>query len=265
MRNPARAMTIAGSDSGGGAGIQADLKTFAAMGVYGTSILTAITAQNTQTVTEVVDMPDSIIRSQIDAVIEDIGADAVKTGMLSGAGIIEIVAEKVTEHGMTPLVVDPVMVAKGGARLLREDAVEAPQVCAHTPSDRGHAQHPRGRGARRPQDRGHGTTCATPRRKSSLWALDPSSSRADTWTAPRPTSSSTEQRSKRTRRRASRPTTRTERAAPSHRPSLPALAKGLSVRESVSDAKKYVTEAIRFAPAIGKGNGPLNHFYTLRG
>ena len=126
MRNLAKAMTIAGSDSGGGAGIQADLKTFAAMGVYGTSVLTAITAQNTQTVTEVVDMPDSMIRSQIDAVISDIGADAVKTGMLSGAGIIEIVAlRRVTEHGMTPLVVDPVMVAKGGARLLREDAVEA--------------------------------------------------------------------------------------------------------------------------------------------
>ena len=79
MRNLAKAMTIAGSDSGGGAGIQADLKTFAAMGVYGTSVLTAITAQNTQTVTEVVDMPDSIIRSQIDAVVSDIGADAVKT------------------------------------------------------------------------------------------------------------------------------------------------------------------------------------------
>ena len=125
MRNLAKAMTIAGSDSGGGAGIQADLKTFAAMGVYGTSVLTAITAQNTQTVTEVVDMPGSMIRSQIDAVVSDIGADAVKTGMLSSAGIIETVAEKVTEHGMTPLVVDPVMVAKGGARLLREDAVEA--------------------------------------------------------------------------------------------------------------------------------------------
>ncbi len=125
MATVPRVMTIAGSDSGGGAGIQADLKTFAALGVYGTSAITAITAQNTKDVTDVVEMPVEMVAAQIDAVVSDIGTDAVKTGMLSGAPIIETVADKVKEHGLDRLVVDPVMVAKGGARLLQEDAVDA--------------------------------------------------------------------------------------------------------------------------------------------
>ena len=118
-------MTIAGSDSGGGAGIQADLKTFAALGVYGTSVITAITSQNTLRVTDVLELPTSLVGTQIDAVISDIGTDAVKTGMLSSSAIIEKVAEKIKEHSLGRLVVDPVMVAKGGDRLLQEDAVEA--------------------------------------------------------------------------------------------------------------------------------------------
>jgi len=117
------ALTIAGSDSGGGAGIQADLKTFAALGVHGTSALTAITAQNTVDVTGILELPISLIRAQIDAVATDIGVDAAKTGMLSSAEIIEAVAAAVEAHGIDLLVVDPVMVAKGGARLLRDDAV----------------------------------------------------------------------------------------------------------------------------------------------
>jgi hydroxymethylpyrimidine/phosphomethylpyrimidine kinase len=119
------ALTVAGSDSGGGAGIQADLKTFAAMGVYGACAITAVTAQNTQRVTEVFELPPPLVAAQIDAVVGDIGADAVKTGMLANAAIIETVAAKVREHGLRPLVVDPVMVAKSGDRLLREDAVHA--------------------------------------------------------------------------------------------------------------------------------------------
>lgn len=119
------ALTIAGSDSGGGAGIQADLKTFAALGVHGTSALTAITAQNTVTVTAIEELPVSMIRAQIDAVVSDLHPAAAKTGMLSSAEIIEAVAERIRHHGLRNLVVDPVMVAKGGARLLREDAVEA--------------------------------------------------------------------------------------------------------------------------------------------
>ncbi|HEV2415838.1 MAG TPA: bifunctional hydroxymethylpyrimidine kinase/phosphomethylpyrimidine kinase [Candidatus Dormibacteraeota bacterium] len=119
------ALTIAGSDSGGGAGIQADLKTFAALGVHGTSAVTAITAQNTIGVTDILELPASLIRKQIAAVVEDIGVQAAKTGMLSSAAIIATVAGAIRDHDLRNLVVDPVMVAKGGARLLRDDAVDA--------------------------------------------------------------------------------------------------------------------------------------------
>ena len=119
------ALTIAGSDSGGGAGIQADLKTFAALGVHGTSAITAITAQNTVDVIEILELPTQLIRAQIDAVMSDLDVRAAKTGMLSSAEIIEAVAHAISVHGITRLVVDPVMVAKGGAKLLRDDAVEA--------------------------------------------------------------------------------------------------------------------------------------------
>lgn len=118
-----KALTIAGSDSGAGAGLQADLKTFAALGVYGTSVVTAITAQNTTGVTRVLETPAPVVAAQIDAVMDDIGADAVKTGMLANARIIRTVADKIREHDIRRLVVDPVMVAKGGHVLLRPDAV----------------------------------------------------------------------------------------------------------------------------------------------
>ncbi len=117
-----KALTIAGSDSGGGAGIQADLKTFQMLDVFGTTAITAITVQNTLGVTGIYDVPLEGIAGQIDAVMTDIGADAVKTGMLSQPAVIELVAAKVKEHGITRLVVDPVMIAKGGASLLAEEA-----------------------------------------------------------------------------------------------------------------------------------------------
>ena len=119
------ALTIAGSDSGGGAGIQADLKTFAFLGVHGTSAITAITAQNTEGVTEILELPSTLVREQIDVVVKDIGVQAAKTGMLSSAEIIVTVAEALRRHRIHNLVVDPVMVAKGGAKLLRDDAVAA--------------------------------------------------------------------------------------------------------------------------------------------
>ena len=122
---PPKALTIAGSDSGGGAGIQADLKTFAALGVFGTSAVTAITAQNTLGVTAVAEVPIEVISDQIEAVVTDIGVDAVKTGMLSSTEIVECVAESVENHELSPLVVDPVMVAATGAQLLQDDAVES--------------------------------------------------------------------------------------------------------------------------------------------
>ncbi|GCE03539.1 bifunctional hydroxymethylpyrimidine kinase/phosphomethylpyrimidine kinase [Dictyobacter aurantiacus] len=118
-----RALTIAGSDSGGGAGIQADLKTFAALGVFGTSAITALTAQNTLAVRSAFEVPLEMIAAQIDAVMEDIGVGAAKTGMLSSPEIIQVVAERV-RHWRLRLVVDPVMVAKGGEQLLQERAIE---------------------------------------------------------------------------------------------------------------------------------------------
>lgn len=119
------ALTIAGSDSGGGAGIQADLKTFAAHGVYGTSAITALTAQNTVGVTAIHAVPAEFVTAQIEAVAEDLGCDAVKTGMLANAAIVEAVVAAIEELELPNLVVDPVMVAKGGDRLLDEDAVHA--------------------------------------------------------------------------------------------------------------------------------------------
>ena len=118
-----RCLTIAGSDSGGGAGIQADLKAFAAAGCHGTSAIVALTAQNTVGVTDVLEVPAEFVRAQLEAVFADIGVDAAKTGMLFSAPIIETVVDFLAAHP-APLVVDPVMVASSGARLLKDDAVE---------------------------------------------------------------------------------------------------------------------------------------------
>jgi len=117
-------LTIAGSDSGGGAGIQADLKTFAALGVHGACAITAITAQNTRTVTAIQDVDARIVKAQINTVVNDIGIDAVKTGMLHTSEIIGIVAQEIRSFKI-PTVVDPVMVAKSGAKLLHDDAVSS--------------------------------------------------------------------------------------------------------------------------------------------
>lgn len=120
------ALTIAGSDSGGGAGIQADLKTFAAHGVYGASAITAVTAQNTLDVVSIAEVPVEVISDQIDAVAQDFGVDVVKTGMLSSSEIISCVHEAIIRNSLTnAVVVDPVMVAATGAHLLQEEAVDA--------------------------------------------------------------------------------------------------------------------------------------------
>ena len=118
-----RCLTIATSDSGGGAGIQADLKAFAAAGAHGMSAIVALTAQNTAGVTAIHELPPDFVRAQLEAVFDDIGVDAAKTGMLFSRTLIETVAEFLEQHPV-PLVVDPVMVASSGARLLEEDAVE---------------------------------------------------------------------------------------------------------------------------------------------
>ena len=119
-----RVLTIAGSDSGGGAGIQADLKTMTVLGAYGMSAITSVTAQNTVGVTGIYDMSPQAVAAQLDAVLSDIGADAAKTGMLSSAAIIQAVAEALGRYEVKNLVVDPVMVAKSGDALLQEAARE---------------------------------------------------------------------------------------------------------------------------------------------
>jgi hydroxymethylpyrimidine/phosphomethylpyrimidine kinase len=120
-----RALSIAGSDSGGGAGIQADLKTFSALGVYGMTAITAVTVQNTQGVRDYEALPPSIVADQIRAVVTDIGVDAAKTGMLASAEIVQAVADAVAETAVPNLVVDPVSVSKHGHRLLEDEAVGA--------------------------------------------------------------------------------------------------------------------------------------------
>ena len=123
-----RVLTIAGSDSGGGAGIQADLKTFAANGCYGMSVITALTAQNTQGVAAIHAVPVEFVARQLDAVLADIGVDAVKIGMLFSPELIETVARKLEEYRVARIVLDPVMVAQSGDKLLRDDAVAALQT-----------------------------------------------------------------------------------------------------------------------------------------
>ena len=118
-----RVLSIAGSDSGGGAGIQADLKTFSALGCYGMTAITALTAQNTQGVRAIHGVPPDMLRAQIDAVVEDIGVDAVKIGMLHAPEIVRVVAEALRRHRMPHVVLDPVMVATSGDRLMAEETV----------------------------------------------------------------------------------------------------------------------------------------------
>lgn len=140
MSSVSMALTIAGSDSGGGAGIQADLKTFQMLEVYGMSVITAITAQNTLGVHGVYDVPLEGIAQQLDAIMADLPPNAVKTGMLSKPEVIDLIADKVIHYKIEQLVVDPVMVAKGGASLLAQEAIEAlrtkllPLAAAVTPN-----------------------------------------------------------------------------------------------------------------------------------
>ncbi len=125
MRKYCRVLTIAGSDSGGGAGIQADLKTFSALGCYGMSVITALTAQNTVTVSGIQAVPSEFIALQMDAVMSDIGADAVKVGMLHSPEVITTVSQGLQQYGCRTIVLDPVMVTRNGDKLLQDDAVQA--------------------------------------------------------------------------------------------------------------------------------------------
>ncbi len=254
-----RALTLAGSDSGGGAGIQADLKTFSALGVYGASVITAITAQNTIGVSGILELPLDIIAAQIDAVVSDIQFDAFKTGMLSSEPIISLVAAKVSEFKLAPLVVDPVMVATSGDRLLREDAVEAlrtrllPMAAVTTPNipeaevlvgREVRSESARRDAARRIIELGAKAVVIKGGHLEGP-AIDLFYDGTDF----------TELVAERIQ------TTNTHGTGCTLASAIAAgLAKGLPLVEAVREAKRYVTEAIAGAYPIGHGHGPVHHF-----
>ena len=259
---PPTVMTIAGSDSGGGAGIQADLKTFSALGVFGTSTLTAITAQNTVGVTAMHEIPTDVIAAQIDAVISDIGADAVKTGMLSSSAIVETVAEAVRRHGIVNLVVDPVMVAKSGDRLLREEAISSicnallPLAAVVTPNIP-EAEDLTGLSIRADADvrRAAGSIIGMGARSVVIKGGHRDGPATDVFYDGVAFQEFTTERI---------PSTNTHGTGCTFASAVAAgLAHGLAQPQAVRQAKDYVTEAIRASYPIGQGHGPLHHFHAF--
>ncbi|WP_439529733.1 bifunctional hydroxymethylpyrimidine kinase/phosphomethylpyrimidine kinase [Pannonibacter sp.] len=261
------ALTIAGSDSGGGAGIQADLKTFSALGVYGASVLTALTAQNTHGVTAIHDVPPQFVRAQMDAVLGDLSVDAIKIGMLSRPDVILAVAAGLDAHAPRPVVLDPVMVAASGDPLLVPEAVQViiaellPRASLITPNlpeaarmlgvptaigrddMRIQAGALLGLGARAVLLKGgHGEG---PESEDLLLTAEGS----ENWfSAPRHT------------------TRNTHGTGCTLSSAITAgLARGLALPDAVAAAKAYVTAAIRAADhlAIGTGHGPVHHFHAV--
>ncbi|MBI4202258.1 MAG: bifunctional hydroxymethylpyrimidine kinase/phosphomethylpyrimidine kinase [Chloroflexi bacterium] len=258
------AMTIAGSDSGGGAGIQADLKTFAALGVYGTSAITAITAQNTLGVTAIHEVPTDVIIAQIEAIVTDIGADAVKTGMLASSAVINVVANAVQRHGVTRLVVDPVMVAKGGDRLLQEEAVEAlrtvllPLATVVTPNTP-EAEVLTGMTIRTMNDVREAAKRIVAMGARAAVVKGGHLEGRDAVDILYDGHAFQEFSSQRI------PTKNTHGTGCTFASAIAAgLAKGLDVPEAVAQAKAYVTSAIKADLQIGHGHGPLDHFWALQ-
>lgn len=255
-----KAMTIAGSDSGGGAGIQADLKTFASLGVYGTSALTAITAQNTLGVTEVFELPSAIVSAQIDAILSDIGTQATKTGMLFSSEIIKVVTGKVKQHSLHNLVVDPVMVAKGGDRLLREEAIEAlvnlliPLATVVTPN-LPEAAVLVGRDVDSLEDAKQAAKDIVSMGAYSA-VVKGGHLQGDAIDVFYDGESLREFAAVRLDTKNTHGTGCTFASA-----ITAGLATGISIEHAVEQAKEYVTEAIRNALSIGGGHGPLNHFH----
>lgn len=259
---PPTAMTIAGSDSGGGAGVQADLKTFSALGVFGTSTLTAITAQNTIGVTAVHEIPTDVIAAQIDAVVSDIGADAVKTGMLSSSPIVAIVADAVRRHDITNLVVDPVMVAKSGDRLLREEAIATirneliPLAKVVTPNIP-EAEDLTGRAIESDDDvrRAAETIIGMGARSVVIKGGHREGPPTDVLYDGDEFLEFTAERI---------PSTNTHGTGCTFASAVAAgLAHGLETPAAVRQAKDYVTAAISAAYPIGQGHGPLHHFHAF--
>ena len=258
-----RALTIAGSDSGGGAGIQADLKTFGALGVYGASAITAVTAQNTMTVSRIQEIDPEVVAAQIEAVIEDIGFDAVKTGMLASTPIVEAVASALKRHRVVNLVIDPVMVSKTKACLLKADAIaalrslllplaeivtpnipEAEVLSGHKVID---AETMRD-AARRIRDLGPKRVVIKGGHSEGPYVVDLyfDGEKFE------------ELKAERVQTRATHGTGCTFSAA-----IAAYLAHGLPPLEAVARAKEFLTAALQAAPGIGKGIGPVNHFHAF--
>jgi hydroxymethylpyrimidine kinase/phosphomethylpyrimidine kinase len=258
---PPTVLTIAGSDPSGGAGIQADLKTFSALGAYGMAVVTALTAQNTQTVAGVHEAPAEFVALQIDTLFADITPDAVKTGMLANVAIIEVVAAKAKEHSFRNLVVDTVMVAKSGDRLLRADAVQAmreklvPLAHVLTPNIP-EADDILGRRLQSDEEiraaarNLHALGAANVVMKGGHLAGDTvtdvlfDGEAFHEFSGPRV------------------PTMSTHGTGCTFASAIAAyLARGESVPDAVGHAKEYLTEALRRAYPLGGGHGPVNHFW----
>ncbi len=255
-------MTIAGSDCSGGAGIQADLKTFAAHGTFGMSVIVSVVAENTSRVISIQDIAPEIIADQIDAVFEDITVDGVKIGMLSGAEQMKIVAEKLRDYRPNGIVLDPVMVAKGGCALMHPEALETlkkemlPLAFMLTPNIP-EAQAISGMKIETAEDMKKAAACLQNMGPKNVLikgghltgdAEDILFDGADFYSF-----------------RAERILTKNTHGTGCTLSSAIAanLANGLAVPAAVEAAKEYVTTAIRHALPIGKGHGPTNHFYTL--
>ena len=255
------ALTIAGSDSGAGAGIQADLKTFAAHGVYGTCAITAVTAQNTVGVTMWQAMPADLVTAQIEAIAEDIPPQAVKVGMLANAAVTEAVAAAIAQLDLPHVVVDPVMIAKGGDRLLEEEAIEAirtellPRAHVVTPNI-SEAEVLSGlritdiEGMRRA---GKAILGLGPRLVIVKGGHLEGPESVDVVTG---IHEEFEVRGPRIPGRNTHGTGCTLSSAIAAN-----LARGLNDRAAITRARQYLEGAIRHAPGLGRGHGPLQHFW----
>lgn len=253
------ALTIAGSDSSGGAGIQADLKTFAAFGVYGASVITALTAQNTVGVRAIAEVAPDFIAQQIDAVIEDLEVGAAKTGMLARVPVIEAVAERLRARPMPYLVVDPVMVSTSGDALLEPDAVASlreriiPLATLLTPNLR-EAEVLTGRPVTNPAQM-----------RDAARALLDTGARAVLVKGGHLSGDAIDVlydgREFREYAAPQIPTRSTHGTGCTLSAAITAcLARGFALDEAVAAAKRYITRAISTAPGIGHGAGPVNHF-----
>jgi hydroxymethylpyrimidine/phosphomethylpyrimidine kinase len=264
MRTKPIALTIAGSDSGGGAGIQADIKSMEANGVFAASALTAVTAQNSEAVTMAFNLPGQLIAAQIDAVASDFDVAAAKTGMLSSAAIIEVVAAKIEAHDLYPLVVDPVMVSKSGFRLLEDDAIDTlrerliPRATVVTPNAHEAAMlaemdietidDAKAAAEAIYQQGPEAVVVKGGHLRDGAEVVDVffDGQQMQSFTAPRVD------------------TENTHGTGCTYASAIAAhLAKGSELATAIERAKQYVTGAIRHALPFGRGHGPTNHFFHL--